>query len=86
MINPFDFSLIQAKTLLIIVLIMFSLTVPLGAVAFRSGNKRLITTTWVLFVGGLLVISLYLLLYVGWWIAWSPLLPVLLIILIIYKE
>jgi CHASE2 domain-containing sensor protein len=85
MINPFDFSLIQAKTLLIIVLIMFSLTVPLGAVAFRSGNKRLITTTWVLFVGGLLVISLYLLLYVGW-IAWSPLLPVLLIILIIYKK
>ena len=60
MINPFDFSLIQAKTLLIIVLIMFSSPFP-WCCSLQSGNKRLITTTWVLFDWWSSVISLYLL-------------------------
>ncbi|MDD2206559.1 MAG: hypothetical protein WCQ97_05170 [Aminobacterium sp.] len=86
MFDSFSFALIQAKVLLIMVVAMLILTIPFGAIAFRTGKKGFIILTWAFFAAGLLCMALYLLLYVGWWIAWAPLLPILVIVLIFHKK
>ena len=40
MFDSFSFALIQAKVLLIMVVAMLILTIPFGAIAFRTGKKR----------------------------------------------
>ena len=86
MFRAFNSFLMPAKTLLICNVAFFILSLILATIGYRSKGKMLISIALFLFFAGLATTSFYLFIYVAKWIAWAPLIPGLLLLLILRKK